>query len=144
MSDETVLVISGADMPPYAVRGVSDNLKPIGQQGQLARTLDGELDDLSEEQFRKYSVSISCTDQQSPALDGIWIGMPLTIDCVTELCYKTALADSDTPGREAAASRVEGDYTFYRPRLDVRVTGWQISTDEYPADVHWQLDAEEI
>lgn len=144
MSDETLLVISGLNLPPYAVRGITQTLTPIQGQAQLRRTINGVLDDLSPSQFRKYASTITCTDQQTPALDGIWEGLFVTVDCVAELAYRTADSDIDMPGREVVASREEGDYTFYRPRLNMRVTRWQVTTDEYGAEVGWQLDLEEI
>lgn len=139
----TLLEITGIDVPPYASRGLTQTLEPIEQAKQTRRTVNGSLKDISAIQFQKYKSTISCTDQQSPGLDGIWPGVSVTVKCVAELSYKTA---GGTPERNivSGSSRVEGDYTFYRPELIMRVTSYTMQTDEYGADIGWQLDLEEI
>jgi len=137
----TLLVISGMGVPPYSARGLSQTLTPIPASQQMRRTVNGELLDISSPLFRKYASSISCTDQQAPALEGIWPGQVLTVDCVAELAYPTM---TGSPERTVVASREEGAWTFYRPRLVMMVTGFQTQTDEYQAVVAWQLDLEEV
>jgi len=139
----TLLVISGPGMPPYAARGLSQTLDPIDAAGVLARTVNGGLIDFSPPQMRKYKSTISCTDQDAPALDGIWPGMPLTVDCVSELGYLTA---GGTPQRDAVpgSERTAGAWTWYRPRLDMVVVSYSASTNEYGAEVGWTLDLEEV
>jgi hypothetical protein len=93
--------------------------------------------------MRKYKSTISCTDMDSPALDGIWAGMPLTVDCVPELGYLTA---GGSPQRTvvSGSSRTSGAWTYYRPRLDMMVVNYTTGTDEYGAAVAWTLDLEEV
>ena len=138
----TLLVISGPGMPTYAARGLTQTLDPIGAAGAIARTVNGGLIDLSPPQMRKYKSTISCTDTEAPALDGVWPGMPVTVDCVSELGYLTA---GGTPQRTvvSGSSRTAGLWTWYRPRLDMMVMSYSTSTDEYGAQVGWSLELEE-
>ena len=134
----TLLVISGPGIPLYAARGLTQTLDPIDASVNTARTVNGTLIDLSPHQMRKYTSTISCTDVDAPALDGIWPGMALTVDCVAELGYPTA---SGTPQRPVVpgSERVVGGYTYYRPRLEMLVTKYSVSVDEYGAEVHVTL-----
>lgn len=139
----TLLVISGPGMPPYAARGLTQTLDPVSASGVVARTVNGGLINLSPSQMQKYKSTISCTDMDSPALDGIWPGQALTVDCVPELAYLTA---GGSPERTVVpgSSRVAGAWTWYRPRLEMMVVNYSERTDEYGAAVEWQLDLEEI
>ena len=141
MSD--VLTLSGIGVPPYSARGASQTLEPIGSSQQLRRTINGELIDISRAEFRKYRSTISCVDQQPPAIDGVWPGQVLTVGCISELSYLTA---GGAPARPlvSGSSRTEGDYTFYRPSLTMRVVAFSQDTDEYGAAVSWSLQLEEV
>lgn len=143
MSDSTLLVLSGEDLPPYAARGLTQDLAPIQAASALRRTINAVLTDISNPAFRKFQSTINCTDQQAPALQQLWPGQSVTVDCVAELCYKTA---GGAPIRTVVegSSHVEGDYTYYRPRLTMKVISHTISTDEYNAAVAWSLALEEI
>ena len=66
MSD--MLTLSGIGVPPYSARGASQTLEPIQASQQLRRTINGELIDISRAEFRKYRSTISCVDQQPPAV----------------------------------------------------------------------------
>lgn len=139
----TLLSISGINIPPYSARGISQTLAPIAGAANLRRTVNGTLVDLSASQFRKYASTISCTDQQHPALNGVWPGVQVTVDCICELSYLTSGGSADrtvVPG----SSRTEGLYTFYRPRLIMRVLSYDIQTDEWGAAVGWSLELEEV
>lgn len=141
MSDETLLVVSGMGVSPYSARGLTQTLEPISAAANLQRTINGELIDLSYDQFRKYKSTITGDDQLPPPLDGIWQGISVTVDCVAELSYKTL---GGAPNRTVVATRTEGDFTLYRPRLTMRIVDFQMSTDEYGAQVSWALSLEEI
>ncbi len=140
---DTLLVISGPGITDWSARGLTQTLDPIDASGNLARTVNGALIDLSASQMRKYKSTISCTDQEMPAFDGIWPGMVLTVDCVPELGYLTA---GGSPGRTvvAGSSRVSGVWTYFRPQLSMRVITYTVSRDEWGAATSWQLDLEEI
>jgi hypothetical protein len=140
-SDDTLLVLTGIGIPDYSARGLSQTLQPINAAAQARRTINGGLVDLSFDQFRKYQSSISCSDQQAPAIDGIMPGAMVTVECVSELCYPTG----GTPSRTAVpgSTRVVGAFTFYRPILSMMVMQYNTQTDEYGAVIQWQLDLEE-
>lgn len=139
----SVLSLSGFGVPPYSARGASQTLEPIGQAQQLRRTVNGSLVDISRSEFQKYRSTIMCSDQQPPAVDGVWPGQIVTVGCLPELCYLTS---SGAGGRTAVngSERVEGDFTFYRPSLSMRVVNFTQDTDEYGAVVSWTLELEEI
>jgi hypothetical protein len=109
----------------------------------LRRTINGTLIDLAPPQFRKYASEITGNDQTSPALSGVWPGRQVVVDCVSELSYATT---GGAPERTVVpgSSRVDGDYTFYRPRLTFRVTDYSQDTDEWGAVVSWSLSLEEV
>lgn len=142
----TELRLDPIGVPPYSARNITQTLEPSDGAAQLARTVNGTLIDLADGTYRKYKSTISCTDQQQPALSGIWPGMELTVDCVVELSYLTATGspERDVAGNTAEpGTRVEGDFTFYRPRLTMRVVGFRKSVVEWDGDEAWSLDLEE-
>lgn len=143
MANETLLVLSGEGIAPYSARGLSQTLSPIGAGSYARRTVNGELVDLSSTELRKYSSTISGSDVEAPAFDDMWPGMILTVDCVYELCYKTS---GGTPGRTvvSGSSRVEGNYTYYRPQMTMMVVNWSADKDEYGHVTSWSLDLEEV
>ena len=141
-TDNTNLVITGMGVPPYSARGLTQSLEPIAQATFFRRTVDGTAVDLSAPQFQKYQSTISGTDQQPPAFDGLWPGQIFTVDCIAELAYETSTGEA--PERTVVASRDEGDWTFYRPRMTMMVTGFRAITDEYGAEVGWELSLEEV
>ncbi len=134
------LVITGIGLPAASIRGVTQTLRPIDAAGQTMRTVNGALVDLSVATFRKYASTITCRDQVPPALSGVWPGALVTVECVAELVYETA---TGSPERTVVASRVDGDFTFYRPLLGMRVLGYSIDHDEWGAAVGWSMELEE-
>ena len=143
MNDDTLLTLSGIGVTTYSARGLTQTLEPIEASAQLRRTVNGALVDLSYEPFRKYKSTISCQDQEPPAIDGVWPGQIVTVECVAELCFPTTSGSPARPSVSGSA-RTGGDFTFYRPVLSMRVTGFSVSRDEYGAAVSWQLQLEEI
>lgn len=140
----TNLTISGDGMPPFALRQAKFTTQPIDASANLYRSVNGELLDLGTAQFRKLALKISCADMQAPAFNTLWPGTALTIESAAEISYKTA---GGTPQFTvvAGSSRVEGDYTFYRPQFSVKVTKpWSYDFDEYAAAYSWTLEAEEV
>jgi hypothetical protein len=140
---DTLLVISGPGIAPYSARGLTQTLDPIDASGVLARTVNGALINLSPAQFQKYKSEISCTDVEGPALDGVWPGMVLGVDCVAELGYHTATGSAGRPV-VAGSERTSGAWTYYRPHLDMRVVSYTVSRDEYAHTIAWTLMLEEI
>ncbi|MDX8513521.1 hypothetical protein [Mesorhizobium captivum] len=148
MAEITLLRLDPIGVPPYSARNINQTIDPIDAGSQLARTVNGELIDLSDgATFRKYKSTITCTDQQMPALSGVWQGMELTVDCIAELSYLTASGSPERPLADTTddpATRTEGLFTFYRPRLAMRVVSFSTNFTEWDADAGWRLDLEEI
>lgn len=140
---ETLLVITGIGIAPYSARGLTQSWGLIDAAKNFRRTVNGTPINLSPLQFRKYRTSISCTDVNPPALDGIFPGAIVTVDWVQEFSY---LTEGGSPEREVVegSSREDGDYTFYRPRMTMFVRDYSGSVAEWDATVPWQLDLEEV
>jgi len=139
----TLLTLAGVGVPPYSARGLTQTLEPIEASVQLRRTVNGALVDLSDALFRKYRSTIACQDQEPPAVDGVWPGQIVTVECVAELCFVTA---GGSPARLTVenSERNDGAFIFYRPILTMRVTGFSVTRDEYGSAVSWQLQLEEV
>lgn len=145
----TQLALSGAGVPPYSARGVIQTLTPIPQALQMRRTVNATLVSVAAERFLKYASTISCSDQQPPALDGAWPGTVLVVDCVAELCQIDGGTETGTEEdlwREPVPGsiRYESGFVFYRPRLVMSVIGFSMDRDEYGHITNWQLMLEEV
>ena len=142
LDGNTWLVLSSMGVPLYSARGLSQTLEPIDGSKSMRRSINGILTDVSHDQFRKYKSKISCTDQRSPAFDGIWPGMTVVVDCIAYLSYPT----TGSPQRTVVvgSSFTEGSFIFYRPQLTMMVTANSAQTDEWDANVPWELELEEI
>lgn len=139
----TLLVLSTMGVPLYSCRAASQTMETIAQSQQLERTINAELVDMSDPQFRKYKSTITVTDQRPFAFDKIWAGITVTVDCVFLLSYKTA---GGTPSRTVVpgSSFTEGDFTFYRPRLTMKVVSPQQDVEEWAANVKNTMTLEEV
>ena len=139
----TLLVLTPEGVPPYSARGLTQTLTPIQAASNYRRTVNGSLVDLSLEQFRKYASTISCDDQESPAMDAVPIGAVVEVDCVAELAYLTA---GGAPAKPVVtgSSRVSGEHTMYRPKLVMMVTAKSQETNEWGAAVSWSVELEEV
>lgn len=121
------LVGGDFELSEYAARGLSMTLAPIDAAAHLERDINGNMVDLSADQFKKYKASISCSDQESPGFaemsslaDEIWPGSIFTVTCIPQL------------GKAAAMT------------LTMMVTVWEVSRDEYGAVTEWSLQMEEV
>lgn len=136
------LTISGMSFPPYSTRSAQQSLTPIDAATQLARTVNGVLADVGDpDLFRKYRSQIVCTDQQVPQF--VWPGTLVTVHCIHELSYPTS---GGTPDRTSVeySERVDGDYTFYRPVLIMRVVSFTSNHDDWGRNIGWTIDLEEV
>lgn len=145
MSDlpTTLLVITGMGVPPYSARGLTQTFQPIENSGHLERSVNGPFIDFSNPAFKKYASKITCTDQDAPALSGIWIGALVTVQCVFEFSFLTANPSAQERPAVPGSTRTEGDFTFYRPQLEMVVMNFNASGEEYEALIRWELDLEE-
>lgn len=142
MAGETVLSITGIGVPPYSARGLSQTLQLIDAAADFRRTVNGELINTADPIFRKYRSTITCNDNDAPAFDGLAKGTQVVVDCVYELGYPTATGSPQRPVVPGSV-RVEGDFTYYRPRLSMTVTDFDATADEYGGQTSWRLDLEE-
>jgi hypothetical protein len=141
---ETLLVITGLGIPPFSAVGVTQVLAPIAASANMRRTVNGALINLSPGQFDKYRSTISCSWMNSPACDGVFPGMTVTVDCVSELAYLTAGGAPQRPAVEDSP-RTVGPWTFYRPRLEMMLTSpIEVTTDEWGGVVGWSMELEEV
>lgn len=145
----TLFKMSGHGVAPFSARGLSQSLEPIGAAANNRRSINGASKDLSQAQFRKYRSTVTGSDQNPPAFDGEWPGLQVTVDCAATLSYRTSgntaqrpLADRDSD--EPPATRTEGAFTIYHPRLVMRIMNFQTNEDEYGAVVSWTLELEEV
>ena len=81
----TLMAIDDIDFSQYAVRGITMTLEPIAASAKIERTLNGELIDVSDPAFRKYRVTLTCSDMEVPSLIQVWPGTQLTITCLPDL-----------------------------------------------------------
>lgn len=143
----TILVLtplSGHGTPllaPFSTRDATQSLAYIKSQEPL-RTINGELIDLTPDQFKCYKSSITCTDQNVPAIDGAFRGRIVQVACVAELGFPTG----GVPNRPAVSgsTRVNGDVTYFRPILLMMVMDIDYSLAEWRRDYSWQMQLEEI
>jgi len=139
----SILTISVMGVPWYSARGASQTLTLISESQDQRRSINGVLLNLSYPQFRKYSTKITCKDQRSPAMDGIFPGQEVTIGCICELAYPVG----GSPARPvvSGSQRVEHGHVFYRPILDMLIQAVDpfVSIDEWAADIQWEIDAVE-
>ena len=144
---QTLLVLSTPlGIPFYSARGLKQTLTPIqAASANIQRDINGTLVELiSNSSFQKYASHIECGDSDTRsalALDGVWPGQLVTVDCVAELITKTTPARTFVPGSEWTDS---SGFLHYRPRLNMMVTNFSSQESEWEATVTWSLDLEEI
>lgn len=145
---DTLLVLTGLGVPLYSARGLDQTLDAIDGAAEFDRDVNGSLVNLTPPQFLKYRSTISCTDFDAPAFDGLPLGTEVTVECVCELPYLTGTEEEPgIPSRTpvtGAPTRVVGDWTYYRPQLTMMVVGFSMQRDEYAHTVTWQLELEEV
>jgi len=135
----TLLVIYEVGQPLYASRGLTQTYQPIKQALQQSRSVNGVAMDLSAEQFRGLIDSeITCTDFQSPSLNGVKAGKIITVDCAFEYSYLTA-TDSPAKSVVGGSTRIQGAFTFYRPSIVFMVVDFSVGFEEYKSEYAWKL-----
>jgi hypothetical protein len=142
----TLLVMNSIGVPIYSARGLTQTLTPVAESKPAPRrTINGELRWLGLSQMQKYESTITCTDQQAPAFDGVWPGMSVLVNCVQELAYRTGESAGRTivPGTSPRASE-DGLFVYYYPQIAFMVTDYNTSMAEYEGDYQWQLSLREI
>lgn len=140
----TLLRLEGMGVPRYSARGLTQSLNPISASQHIERTINGGLIDLSYTPMQKYASTISGNDQRPPAVEGVWPGKIVIVDCIAELCKEGEDANFDRPVVDYDAVRTEAGFIFYRPRLIMMVMNWNMDEDEWARGVNWSLDLEEV
>jgi hypothetical protein len=144
-SSDTLLTISGLGVFQYQARGMTQELEHIRQSMDQERDINGNLLDLSNPAFRKYSTKLHCSDVDAPPWDNLWPGQgPITIQCAVSLCYE--YGNPGSPGREVVSGSMyrQGNYVFYRPILYCLVSSYDVDFDEWKCTYSWSLSAEEV
>jgi len=80
----------------------------------------------------------------TPAIDGIWPGQAILVNCVCELAYR----DGEAPGRTVVPGTTPREtpdgFVYYFPQIAFMVVDYSTSFDEYAHDLQWQLSLREI
>ena len=140
----TLLVISDNEPAPYSARGLTQTYEPIAASQHLERSVNGRMINLSASQMKLYKTKISCTDQNVPALSGVWPGDIVTLQCVEEMSFPTISPELQERDAVEGSMRIVGSYTFYRPILQVMFMGHSTSGEEYSRNVAWSMEFEEV
>lgn len=140
LTELVITPVSGDDafeLLPYCARGLTQTLEPISQGNAIRYDVNGNVMDWSLPQFQKYSSRITCRGVDAPAFDGAWFGKIVQVDCAIELRYRTGAIQQRTevPG----SIRTEGAFTYYRPRLIMRVNDIRNSLEEWEANYSWSV-----
>ncbi len=119
MSD-TLLALTGIDLGPYSIRGLSMLATLVDNPSGLRRTINGRLRNFTAPQFRKYAVTISCEDQDAPELTGIWKGQAVGVTFIPGV-----LGGTDNPTSIVS--------------INALVDNWSSERDEWAALVNWSI-----
>ena len=138
----TLLTITVIGVPFYSGRGLTQSLDPIPASMVTERDINGTLVNLAPSGFQKYLTKIIGKDMRGFAVDGIWPGQIVTIECVAELFYPVA----GSPGRSVVGGSqvTEGDHVRYRPSLTMMIVAFTTTKDEWGNITDWELDCEEV
>jgi hypothetical protein len=131
-------------LTPFSKRGITHSLQQVtglDRSQALGDTIredvNGNMMNLTSTQFQKYEVQIQCTDQDSPSLDGGWLGQIVEFESAIELSYPTG----GSPQRNvvSGSSRTANGFTYYRPVLIMMVIEVKNDFAEYEAKYVWAL-----
>ena len=168
MTVETNLVLGDLVIPIGSGRGITQTIALV-DNGDLRRTVNGTLIDLTRDQNQKYTSNISASDQKTPSLAGIWKGMELVVSCIATIrqlvnpasLTATLIRDyatgsvfgRDINGAKITPTSVVGLLaTFpsnvvmveFYPKLTMLVSDISLNTDEYESSQSWDIDLEEV
>ncbi len=144
-SNETLLILSTIGIPLYSARGLTQDLTPSPEAKPTPRrTINGLLVNLGLTQMRKFDSTITCTDQQAPALNGIWPGMQVLVNCVCELSYPTSGGSADRTVVPLTSRTTTDGFTYYRPQMEFMVLDLSQGMNEYQHDYVWKLSLREV
>jgi hypothetical protein len=168
MTDETNLVLGSLVIPIGAGRGITQTIDLV-DNGDLRRTVNGTLIDLTRDENRKYTSKISATDQKTPSLAGLWKGQQLVVSSIATIrqlvnpaasvatLVRTPVTGSvygrDINGDKITPTSVIGLVaTFpsnivmveFYPKLTMLISDITTSSDEYASSQTWDISLEEV
>lgn len=129
----TLVSITGDAIPEnflgdYAARGLTMSLTQIDAAKRMRRTINGELKDVSRAQFKKYAVTIQCSDHESLPFVETPVGTRATVLCLPHL----GTSGADTDGEPVTRT------------LEMMIADWQVQRDEWNAQTGWSLALLEV
>ena len=159
---ETELVIEGVGFPPLSARACVQTLSPL-EAGRFERTINGELIYTGNLKHQKYQSTITCQHKTSLALEGLWRGSIVQVECLQRL-WQQANQGRVIPERSMVPGSVlclggyirnvetkeilvkgEGEiFVSYRPKLTMIVVKFSLLTDEWGLVCGWNLHLEEV
>ena len=168
---ESTLIIKGIGFPRLSCREVTQTLLPI-QQGEIRRSVNGELCYIGTSAHHKYKSTIMCADYNLPGLQQVWVGAQVSVLCVSDLWERFVLGDETVrelsrppvPGslngiradgspieavcEESLLTLPQGDgeevMVSYRPLLKMRITAFDFRASEWEKGAQWRLLLEEV
>lgn len=176
MDTRTIALLDGASplhFPPGAARGIRCSVQPI-EPGELRRTVNGQLIDLTRAALRKIRIALSGDGVAMPSAHTLWRGSFLliappivwtaTADAGAAVLYlprpalsgslvlRDAVTDAVLPPPEydaatlsvALPEHANAVVLEYQPIFEVLVTDRSEDHDEWGATVSWSLDLEEV
>ncbi|MCG6111564.1 MAG: Ig domain-containing protein [Paracoccus sp.] len=128
--------------PDNSATFINAELEAIGEGQQIVRDVNANLRNLGNAAFRKYRLTLSCTDNRLPPLANLWAGQVVDVDVPFTIAER-----GSSPSRTAVAGTVSviGSRVEYRPRLVMMITrapslsdvewrggsaGWSIELEE--------------
>lgn len=153
---ESYLTITGVTFPPFSCRDITQILCPVSQ-GEMRRTVNGELCFVGSRQHFKYTSTVMGHDDALPGFQQAWIGAQVRVGCISTLTEEIRAFDEAgapllsravVPGSlkidRAGDGEAQSCTARYRPMLDMRITGFQFCDGEWEKGARWRLDLEEI
>lgn len=140
------LTITGAGQPnPYSIRGLVQELRPIGERSQVRRTINAAAVDVGNAAFDKFESTLACEDMSAPVFEGVFPGKQLTIECVCDLGYDTAAGGSPARPVVPGTDRIIGGGTIhlYRPIITFLVVDWEMEAEVWGKVYAWALELTE-
>ena len=131
--NDTLLFMDSIGLPRFSARGLTQTLEPIEQSFNQKRTINGLMNDLALPQFKKYKTTITCKDQQPPALDGLFPGLAVNVYCVKELAYPRYGTASRLVVTGSDYLSADGNFIIYRPILYMVLQPWSDQIEEWNA-----------
>lgn len=156
----------GTLLPLLSCRNCIQTLTPV-PRGELHRTVNGELVHTGLPGHTKYRSVIKGDDQVPPALEHVWKGAVFQVGCLVLLTQRlnggrdVELSRLPVEGSVSVADQVgvpleiremsvrlpqEGISGFisYRPLLEMSVTDFKVTTDEWGMTTGWTLELVEL